>query len=59
MKATAHGTAIPWTLLVLLLALVARKVAALRLRRHRKRGEKARKRAAVARELRKREEKAG
>ncbi|WP_435246088.1 COG1470 family protein [Streptomyces sp. NRRL F-5630] len=58
-KATAHGTAIPRTLLVLLLALVARKVAALRLRRHRKRGEKARKRAAVARELRKREEKAG
>ncbi|MGE9692403.1 MULTISPECIES: hypothetical protein [unclassified Streptomyces] len=57
--ATAHGTAIPWTLLVLLLALVARTVAALRLPRHRKRGEKARKRAAVARELRKREEKAG
>ncbi|MET8557340.1 hypothetical protein ABZV64_20630 [Streptomyces sp. NPDC004959] len=56
--ATAHGTAIPWTPLVLL-ALVARTVAALRLPRHRKRGEKARKRAAVARELRKREEKAG
>ncbi|WP_010274309.1 MULTISPECIES: hypothetical protein [unclassified Streptomyces] len=58
-EATAHGTAIPWTPLVLVLALLACAVAALRLRSRRKQGEEERVREAVARELREREEKVG
>ncbi|MFD4751514.1 WxL protein peptidoglycan domain-containing protein [Streptomyces sp. NPDC058426] len=58
-EATAHGTAIPWTLLVLVLALLACAVAALRLRSRRKQGEEERVREAVARELREREAKVG